>query len=67
MKRRDLIRKLARLGFQGPLSGRKHPYMVRGTLKVRLPNPHGSDEIGMNLVRRILRQTGINPVDFDKA
>jgi hypothetical protein len=33
IKRRDLIRILTMLGFEGPLSGGKHQFMVRGTLR----------------------------------
>jgi hypothetical protein len=32
--------------------------MVRGTLRVRLPGPHGS-EISVDLLARILSQAGI--------
>jgi predicted RNA binding protein YcfA (HicA-like mRNA interferase family) len=67
MKRRELIRKFRKLGFQGPLQGKKHPFMVRGHQRVTLPNPHRSDEVDIGLVRRILRQAGIDPGEFDKA
>lgn len=59
-KRRDLIRRLWDMGFEGPRhgSGRHPTFMVRGTLKVRLPNPHRGD-IDVSLLRRILRDAGI--------
>lgn len=38
--------------------------MVRGALKIRIPNPHGGD-IGIALLREILRQAGIAPNDWD--
>ncbi len=56
--RRDLVRALQALGFDGPYSGGKHQFMVRGTTTVRIPNPHTGD-IGVDLLIRILRQAGI--------
>ncbi len=43
----ELVRRLRRLGFDGPYEGGKHPYMVRGDLVVALPNPHRA-AIGMD-------------------
>ena len=59
IKRRDLIRHLKKLGFEGPYAGGKHQYMVKGDIKLALPNPHHSD-IGRDLLVRILRQAGIS-------
>jgi predicted RNA binding protein YcfA (HicA-like mRNA interferase family) len=58
VKRHELIRYLRDLGFDGPYSGRKHQFMVKGEITVRLPNPHQSD-IGKELLKRILRQAKI--------
>jgi hypothetical protein len=43
VKRRDLIAGLRALGFQGPFSGGKHEFMVRGDLVLTIPNPHRGD------------------------
>jgi predicted RNA binding protein YcfA (HicA-like mRNA interferase family) len=59
VKRHELIRHLRDLGFDGPYSGRKHQFMVKGEITVRLPNPHQSD-IGKELLKRILRQAKID-------
>ena len=40
ISRRDLVRNLHRLGFEGPYSGGKHQFMVRGEVTLRIPNPH---------------------------
>jgi predicted RNA binding protein YcfA (HicA-like mRNA interferase family) len=32
-----------------------------------LPNPHGSQEIGIDLIRRIIRQAGIAWDEWDNA
>lgn len=55
---RDLIRYLRALGFEGPYAGGKHQYMVRGELKLALPNPHHGN-ISVDLLVRILKQAGI--------
>ncbi len=59
IKRRELIRCLRELGFEGPYSGGKHCFMTRGNLTLRIPNPHQRD-IGKELLARILRQAGID-------
>ena len=56
--RADLVRRLRSLGFDGPYSGGKHAFMVRGERTVRVPNPHGAD-VGTGLLPRILQQAGI--------
>lgn len=43
IKRKDLIRYLRQLSFDGPYSGGKHQFMLKGTLSLRVPNPHQSD------------------------
>ena len=48
IKRRELLRCLRSLGFEGPFSGGKHQFMVRGDVTVRVPNPHQGD-IGKEL------------------
>ena len=41
--------------------------MIEGLLKGRIPNPHGSNEIGGSLVQEILRQAGITARERDVA
>lgn len=59
---RKLVQKFRRLGFDGPFSGGRHLFMVKGELRVRIPNPHRGD-ISLYLLAEILRQAGIS---FDK-
>ena len=49
VSRTEFVRRLRRLGYEGPYSGGKHAFMVRGNLTLRIPNPHGSD-IGVGLL-----------------
>jgi predicted RNA binding protein YcfA (HicA-like mRNA interferase family) len=59
IKRRELIRRLHLFGFEGPYSGGKHQFMVKGSLRLALPNPHQKD-ISVELLVRILRQAGVS-------
>jgi len=59
ISRTDLIRCLRRAGFDGPYSGGKHQFMLKGDLTLVLPNPHGSG-IGRELLSRILRQAKVS-------
>jgi predicted RNA binding protein YcfA (HicA-like mRNA interferase family) len=59
IKRTELIRHLQTLGFEGPYSGGKHQFMIKGAISLRLPNPHRGD-VGKELLSRILKQAGID-------
>lgn len=59
--RAELIRRLNKLGFEGPFGGGKHSYMKRGKYRQIIPNPHGK-EISSELVKEILKQARI-PTD----
>ena len=65
--RRELIRKLRALRYEGPFSGGKHQFMVKGRQKIRIPIPHGSQDISVSLVTEILRQAGIGRGDWEEA
>ena len=65
ISRNDLIRALRQGGFDGPYSGGKHPFMIKGDLTLTLPNPHQGD-IGRELLIRILRQAGISKEEWEK-
>ena len=64
-KRRDLIRFLKELGFDGPFSGGKHQFMIRDQVRLVIPNPHQHD-IGRELLVKILRQAGIEKEEWEK-
>ena len=54
----QLIGRLREFGFEGPYSGGKHLFMVKGDLRLTIPNPHRG-EISLALLTRILKQAGI--------
>jgi len=64
--RKELIGRFRNLGFTGPFSGGRHQFMIRGALKVRVPNPHIGD-ISASLVTEVLRQAGITNEEWAAA
>ncbi len=54
-----LVKTLRELGFEGPYPGGKHLFMIKEDIRLTLPNPH-KKEIGIDLLKRILRQAGIS-------
>lgn len=41
--------------------------MVKGELKVRVPNPHKAGEVSESLLHEILRQAGISKEEWKEA
>lgn len=66
ISRANLIRGLRALGFNGPFSGGKHSFMVRGERRLTIPNQHAGS-IGVNLLGRILRQAGISREEWESV
>lgn len=65
IKRNDLIRALKSAGFEGPFAGGKHEFVVKGELRLILPNPH-QGEISKDLLARLLRQAGLTREEWEK-
>lgn len=64
ISRRNLVKKLLKHGFTGPYQGGSHEFMIRETTRLIIPNKH-HDEIGSDLLSRILRQAGISRENWD--
>jgi len=64
VSRRELIRRLHELGFDGPYAGGQHEFMLRETRRLIIPNPHRG-EIGVDLLARILRQAGVSREEWE--
>ena len=61
LKSREVIRKLRRLGYDGPIPGGRHMRMVHSERGQIIPVPvHGGKDISVGLIREIVRQTGIS-------
>jgi predicted RNA binding protein YcfA (HicA-like mRNA interferase family) len=65
IKRKELIRCLRQISFEGPYSGGRHRFMVKNALTIRLPNPQ-EGEIGPALLIRILRQAQVSREEWEK-
>ena len=59
----EFIRKLRKFGFEELYGGGKHLYMIKGDLRLTVPNPHRK-EIGVDLLMRILKQAGITKEEW---
>ena len=57
--RRELIKRLQKLGWEGPYSCKRHQFMEKGVQKVRILNIHGNAVISLPLLDEILKQAGI--------
>jgi predicted RNA binding protein YcfA (HicA-like mRNA interferase family) len=64
-KRKDLIKALNAAGFDGPFAGGKHEFLIKGVLRLTLPNTH-QNEISKDLLARILRQAQISREEWEK-
>jgi hypothetical protein len=53
LKRRDFIRKLRALGFDGPFSGTRHQFMVLGQHRQTIP---GNSEYSIPQIRMLVLQ-----------
>ena len=65
IKRKDLIKALKEAGFEGPFTGGKHEFLIRGELRLILPNPHQS-EISRDFLARLLRQASLTREEWEK-
>jgi hypothetical protein len=53
LKRRDFIRKLRALGFEGPYSGTRHQFLILGQHRQTIPT---NSEHSVPQIRLLLRQ-----------
>jgi predicted RNA binding protein YcfA (HicA-like mRNA interferase family) len=51
----DLVKKLKKFGYEGPFSGGKHLFMIRNNIRLTIPNPHKKNDIGIDLLTKILK------------
>lgn len=66
VSRTKFIKKMHDLGFEGPFSGGRHLFMMRGDTIVHIPNPHEGD-ISVDLLMRILKQSGVAREEWLKS
>jgi hypothetical protein len=59
VKPQRLVDYLNRHGFDGPYLVEKHRFMIKGEMRMRLPDTVEQDLIGVQMLRRILTLAGI--------
>ena len=52
-KRRDFIRRLRRIGFDGPYSGTRHQFMILGQHRLAVPT---NSEFSVSQLRMMIRE-----------
>lgn len=68
-KRRDFIRRLRKLGFEGPYSGTRHQFMIYGRYRLAIPS---NAEYSVPQLRMMIREVeeilncGINANEWAK-
>ena len=65
VKQRALIGYLRKAEFEGPFAGGKHPIMLKGTIRLTIPNPHEGD-ISKGLLAKILKRAEITKEEWEK-
>lgn len=68
VSRREFIRRMRELGWDGPFPGGRHAAMRHALtgVKVPIPNPHRGD-MDWSLTKRILDQAGIAREAWEQA
>ncbi len=65
LKPQQVIRKLRRLGFVGPVSGGRHVRMVHPESGRIIPIPmHKGKDVSIGLIRAILRDVGVTTKEW---
>ena len=65
LKPQEVIRKLVRLGFDGPYPGGRHQRMVNLKTGKVIPVPfHKGCDVSIGLIREIINEVGISREDW---
>ena len=64
LQRKILIKKLRKLGFICPFPATRHEYLIKASHKIFIPNTHGNKDIGIPIIKEIIKQLGISRDNF---
>ena len=65
LKPQEVIRKLTRLGFDGPYPGGRHQRMVNLNTGKVIPVPlHKGRDVSVGLIREIINEVGVSREDW---
>lgn len=66
LKSEEVVRRLRKLGFEGPIPGGRHVRMIHPVKHQIVPIPfHEGKDVGVGLIRAILRQIAITPEEWN--
>lgn len=66
LKSAEVIRRLRKLGFEGPFPGGRHARVVRIATGEVIPIPmHKGKDVSVGLIRAILRQIAVSPEEWN--
>ena len=66
LKSEDVIRKLRKLGFEGPIPGGRHARMIQPIKHQIVPIPmHKGKDVSVGLICAILRQIEVTPEEWN--
>lgn len=67
LKAQQVVRKLRKLGFSGPIPGGRHMRMVNMESGQIIPIPmHKGKDVSLGLIRAIIRAVGITPDEWNR-
>jgi len=66
VSRREFIQRMLRLGFDGPFSGGRHEFLLRGDRRLVVPNPHRGD-ISVDLLQHLLDEAGVTRQEWEAS
>jgi predicted RNA binding protein YcfA (HicA-like mRNA interferase family) len=67
LKASEIVRKLKALGYDGPIPGGRHLHMVNYATKQVIPIPaHGNKDVGIGLLRKIIREANVTVEEWQK-
>ena len=66
ISQKRLIQCLRRAGFSALYGKGAHKFMNKGDIDVKVPNPHKQEDIGIDLLKKILYQAGISREEWEK-
>ncbi len=66
VSRREFIKRMQALGFEGSYSGGRHEFLVRADRRLIVPNPHRGD-ISVDLLVRLLDEAGVTRQEWEAS
>jgi predicted RNA binding protein YcfA (HicA-like mRNA interferase family) len=67
LKLEEVVRRLRLLGYDGPVGGGRHIRMVHPQIRKVIPLPaHRGKDVGIGLIRTILKEIEVSPDEWNE-